>query len=178
VASATISFREGVIAKLPNGYRPKKGLPNFRDVLTALGNSEMYRFYQEGSEYVHGGMYASRSYSKNLGTRRSLGDFTDTLDWILPMRLCFLSFGEAAKFILDRLGVPPSAMPDWEAINRSSDAAFQALAAHAARAYGMTEDISLIADRDRSRSARFMALRMIASTAHSIQCARAFDHSR
>lgn len=132
-ADAIRNFREGVIAKIPNSYRVMKGIPSFRDVLRALDHPEMYQFYQEGSEYVHGSMRAARSYSKNLGTERNLGDFTGTVDWVLPMRLCWLSLREAAKFILDRLGVPSSAMPDWNNLNRNSDIAFRALAYYAAK---------------------------------------------
>src|SRR5262249_6509215 len=48
--------REGIISKLPSGYHAER-VPNFRDMLKSLDSSQMYRFYQEGSQYVHGGMY-------------------------------------------------------------------------------------------------------------------------
>ena len=92
-AEAIRDFREGVTAKLPNGYRPAR-VPNLREMLVALDNPQMYRLYQEGSQYVHGSMYAGSRYSKNLGTERILGDFTSIIDWILPMRLCWLSFAK------------------------------------------------------------------------------------
>lgn len=131
-AESIRSFREGVISALPSGYVPAKK-PNFHDTLTALNTPQMYRFYREGSQYVHGSMYASTNYSKNLGTRRNLGDFTSTVDWILPMRLCWLSLREATRFILDRLTVPQEAMPNWNELNRHTDTAFQALALYAAQ---------------------------------------------
>lgn len=46
-ADAIRSFREGVIAKLPNGYQPKKGLPSFRDLLVALDNRKCIRFIRK-----------------------------------------------------------------------------------------------------------------------------------
>lgn len=64
---------------------------------------------------------------------RDLGDFTSLVDWILPLRLCWLSFREAAKFILHRLDVAHDAMLDWHEINRDADTAFEALAAQAVR---------------------------------------------
>lgn len=123
-------FREGVATALPEGYQPAT-IPRFRDMLTALGNPQMYRLYREGSQYVHGSMYASSRYSENLGIYRDLGDFTSTLDWILPMRLCWLSLREAAKFLLDRLDVAKSKLPNWDELNRDADAAFQELADYA-----------------------------------------------
>jgi hypothetical protein len=126
------SVREGVISALPAGYRSVK-LPSFRAMLIALGNPEMYRFYQEGSQYVHGTLFALASYRRNLGTRRDLGDFTSTADWISPMRLCWLSFRNAAMFILKRLEVPESQMPDLNAQNRLADAVLEALTFRAAQ---------------------------------------------
>ena len=125
-------FREGVTLALPRGYRPAK-MPHFRDMLTVLGNPQMYRLYREGSQYTHGSMYASSRYRKNLGIHKDFGDFTSTVDWILPMRLCWLSLREATKFLLDRLEVPESKMPDWNELNRNADAAFEKFAAYAVR---------------------------------------------
>jgi Family of unknown function (DUF5677) len=130
-AQAVRDFREGVIRALPSDYRPPQ-MPNFRDILIALDNPQMYRFYREGSQYIHGSMYAGTSYSKNLGTMRKLGDFTSTVDWVLPLRLCWLSLREATRFILQRLEVPQGAMPNWNEINERTDATFQELASYAA----------------------------------------------
>lgn len=47
-ATAIGNFREGVTKALPSGYRAA-AMPNFRDLLTALDNPEMYRF----TEKVH-----------------------------------------------------------------------------------------------------------------------------
>src|SRR5262249_4973105 len=116
-ASAIKSFREGVISALPAGYKVKQ-IPNLLDMLKALETPEMYRHYRQGSQYIHGSMYAATSYSRNLGDARRLGEFTSTLDWIQPMRLCWLSLRRALDFILDRLEIPGEAEPGWDIIER------------------------------------------------------------
>ena len=123
-------FREGVVSALPSGYQAAR-MPNFREMLSALDSPQMYRLYQEGSQFVHGSMYATSRYRKNLGAGRVLGDFTSTIDWILPMRLCWLSLREATWFILDRLEVPEEVRPKWNELNTQADTAFQALAFYA-----------------------------------------------
>lgn len=125
-AEAIRNFREGVTAALPGGYRPAR-MPNLREMLNALDTPQMYKLYQVGSQYTHGSLYAATSYSRNLGTKRTIGDFTSTIDWIIPMRLCWLSLREAAWFILDRLEVPEKVKPDWNALNLRAETAFEAL---------------------------------------------------
>lgn len=125
-AEAIRTFREGVTAALPSGYRPVK-IPNLREMLNALNTPQLYQLYQLGSQYTHGSLYAAIGYTRDLGTMRTIGDFTSTVDWILPMRLCWLSLREAAWFILDRLEVPEKAKPDWNVMNMRTQAAFEAL---------------------------------------------------
>jgi hypothetical protein len=125
-AEAIRNFREGITAALPNGYRSAK-IPNLREMLRALDSSQMYQLYVIGSQFVHGSAYATTNYSRNLGSERVVGDFSSIMDWILPMRLCWLSFREAAWFILDRLNVPEAAKPDWKMLNNRVDTAYQAL---------------------------------------------------
>jgi hypothetical protein len=125
------SLREKVISVLPSGYQPAR-MPNFRDMLRALNSPEMYRVYQEGSQYVHGGMYASAKY-RALESEPILGEFTSTIDWILPTRLCWLSLREAIRCLLIRLGVPQEARPNWNELNKNADTAFRTLASYAVR---------------------------------------------
>jgi hypothetical protein len=130
-AESIRALRMGIISALPSSYRQAR-MPNFREILKTLNSPEMYQFYQEGSQYVHGGMDASAKY-RTLGTESILGEFTSTVDWILPMRLCWLSLREATRFVLERLGVPQEAMPNWNELNKNADAAFQSLASYAVR---------------------------------------------
>lgn len=125
-AEAIRSFREGVTAALPSGYRPAR-MPNFREMLNALNTPQMYQLYQLGSQYTHGSLYAATGYSRDLGTKRTIGDFSSTVDWILPVRLCWLSLREAAWCILDRLEVPEKVKPVWNALNMRTQTAFEAL---------------------------------------------------
>jgi hypothetical protein len=105
-------------------------------MLAALDSPQMYRLYQEGSQYVHGSLYAISSYSKHLGNERIVGDFTSIVDWILPLRLCWLSLREATRLILDRLDVPERVKPNWTILNKNAEAAFQALISSAERSHG------------------------------------------
>lgn len=131
-AEAIKKFREGVKAALPGGYRVSR-MPSFLNMLNALKTPEMYQYYRQGSQFIHGGMYASASYSKDLGSYRRLGDFTSTVDWVLPMRLSWLSLRNASRIILDRLDVPKRFMPQWGELKDHADEAFQALAFYATR---------------------------------------------
>jgi hypothetical protein len=129
-AEAIRAIRERITAALPNDYQAARK-PRFQELLTALNSAEMYQYYREGSQYVHGSMYASASYSKNLGSLRNFGEFTSAFDWILPLRLCWLSLREAARMVLRRLEAPARAMPNWKELNRDTDATFDALASYA-----------------------------------------------
>jgi hypothetical protein len=115
-AEAIRRFREGVTSALPSDYAPAK-MPNFREMLNALNTPQMYQLYQLGSQYTHGTLYAATSYTRNLGTERTIGDFTSTVDWILPMRLCWLSLREGAWSILGRLEVPEKLKSDWNVLS-------------------------------------------------------------
>ena len=129
-AEAIKTFREGVMAALPDGYKVSR-MPSFLNMLNTLDIPEMYQYYRQGSQFIHGGMYASASYSKDLGSYRRLGDFTLTGDWVLPMRLSWLSLRNAARIILDRLDVTNQAMPQWGELKDHADEAFRALAFYA-----------------------------------------------
>jgi hypothetical protein len=73
-------------------------------------------------------MNASFGYSRGFGSERNLGDFTSAVDWISPLRPCWLSLRNAARIILKRLGAAEEAMPNWSELDSNTDAAFQALA--------------------------------------------------
>jgi hypothetical protein len=126
-AEAIRGFRLGVAARLPEGYTPLRP-PRFRDMLTAIGNPQLYQYYREGSQYVHGSMHGSSSYRRNLGTARDLGDFTSTVDWVLPLRLAWLAFQNAADIVLVRLDLGEADRPDWDDMNRVVDESFASLA--------------------------------------------------
>ncbi|MFF7852579.1 DUF5677 domain-containing protein [Streptomyces sp. NPDC007910] len=118
------TFREGVTAKLPTGYAPQRP-PSFEQMLQSVDSAEMYRFYREGSQYVHGSMWGTALYRTNLGNDAEFGDFTHTVHWVLPLRLCWLSLRNAGRILLDRLQAPQC---DWEQLGHAVDHDFQKLA--------------------------------------------------
>ncbi|MYS05793.1 hypothetical protein GTW71_04920 [Streptomyces sp. SID6041] len=119
-------FREGVIAALPPGYSPEKP-PSFESMLRSIDSAAMYRFYREGSQYVHGSMWGTAAYRKNLGGAAEFGDFTSTVDWILPLRLSWLSIRNAGRVLLDRLAGGAAVTCDWDGLGRVIDNDFEAL---------------------------------------------------
>ena len=60
--------------------------PTFAVVLKELGlSAHSYQVYSEASERLHGSFVGMDAYSRNLGTRRELGRFSDWQDWVLPL---------------------------------------------------------------------------------------------
>ncbi|MCM1950376.1 DUF5677 domain-containing protein [Streptomyces sp. G2] len=122
-ADAMRIFREGVTAKLPAGYTPQRP-PSFEQMLRSIDSAQMYRFYREGSQFVHGSMWGTSLYRKNLGTDAEFGDFAHTIHWLLPLRLCWFSLRNAGQILLDRLQAPSY---DWGRIEKEVDQDFQRL---------------------------------------------------
>lgn len=118
-------FREGASARLPEGYKVQKP-PSFEAMLRALDGGGMYRYYREGSQYVHGSMWGTSVYRRNLGIHAQFGDFTDTWDWVLPLRLCWLSLRNAGEILVSRLG-DGTASCDWDAVAQRVTVDFEAL---------------------------------------------------
>ncbi|MEU5148432.1 DUF5677 domain-containing protein [Streptomyces yangpuensis] len=119
-------FREGVLGVLPTGYSPKKP-PSFEAMLRSMDSAAMYRFYREGSQYVHGSMWGTASYRKNFGVDAEFGDFTSTVDWILPLRLSWLSIRNAGRVLLDRLSEGKGGTFNWDELGRAVGNDFEAL---------------------------------------------------
>jgi hypothetical protein len=118
-------FREGVTAKLPQGYAPEKP-PSFEAMLGTMDGAAMYRYYREGSQYVHGSVWGTAGYRRNLGVHARFGEFSSTADWILPLRLCWLSLRNAGAVLLSSLGDEPVTC-DWDAMEVSVTHGFEAL---------------------------------------------------
>jgi hypothetical protein len=127
VASELRGFRTDVEARVPTGYSVPPRVPNLRDMLTEMDGSAMYRTYIEGSQVLHGTMAGTEHYRRNLGTERAFGDFTAIGHWILPLRLCWLSLKNAARFVVDRLSGGSDAL-DWSSTDAELDAALRTLA--------------------------------------------------
>jgi hypothetical protein len=121
------TFIAGVEQRVPKGYSPAPGIPSVEAMMKEIKNSNMYAAYVESSQYSHGTMAASAVYRRGLGTELQLGEFVTALDWIMPLRVCWLSFREMSRFVVDRLSSGAAEL-DWRDFSLSIDAAFRDLA--------------------------------------------------
>jgi hypothetical protein len=127
MATALAAVRAAVIARAPQGYKPPARVPKLEAMLLEIGAPEMYHVYIQGSQYLHGTMLATTHYRRNFGSRKEFGEFVIAVDWILPLRVCWLSLREASKLLIDRL-LGSHASLDWTALSNRIDVAFQAVA--------------------------------------------------
>lgn len=120
-------FRIAVEAQLPDGYARQARIPSVRDMLNEASSESMYRIYIEASQYLHGSMAASAMYRRNLGIDKQFGDYTSIFDWILPLRVCWLSLRNTASIVIDRLSDGDRTL-DWSILEPQINTAFAALA--------------------------------------------------
>jgi hypothetical protein len=128
VARQIGDFRDGVVAALPAQYKVPTRIPGGDILLRGLGVPGMYRLYIEGSQYMHAAMPATALYRKNLGDMKELGEYVGPIDWILPLRTCWVCLHNAGQFVVDRLGGTTDWPGDHTEIGMRIDAAFRALA--------------------------------------------------
>ncbi|MFI7453892.1 DUF5677 domain-containing protein [Nonomuraea sp. NPDC049714] len=118
-------FRTSVTARLPVGYTVPPKTPSISAMMHETNSEKMYQFYREGSQYVHGTWHGTSAHRKDLGSMASWGDFTSSVDWILPFRLCWLSLKESMRFVFDRHGEDLDEDPRWSAFFQEVDQRFQ-----------------------------------------------------
>jgi hypothetical protein len=126
IGASIRTFREGVQFAVPTGYRPVVGIPSIEGMLRETGSQDLYLAYIEGSQFLHGSMFAASSYIKNLGTEKAWGEFTQLMQWILPMRLCWLSLRESSSIVLRKMLHKPFEL-NWIKLNSEMDSAFESL---------------------------------------------------
>jgi hypothetical protein len=126
-ADAIRAFRLDVTNRLPAGYTPDLKVPKMKFMMEDLGVEKLYQYYRQGSQYVHGTSHATTAYRKNLGTMVEWGEFTSLSDWVLPIRLSWLSFKESMRFVIDRHD-PSGSHPDWTSIGHEVDIRFRVFA--------------------------------------------------
>lgn len=122
-AESIRTFREGVIAVLPDGYSPQKP-PSFEAMLRSLNSAHLYGIYRQGSQYVHGSMWGTEGYRKNLGNVAEFGEFIRTESWALPLQLCWVSLRNAGGRLLERIPAPAC---DWDTTDLAFQQGFRAL---------------------------------------------------
>jgi hypothetical protein len=132
LAETVHRVRIGVESQVPDPYRPMLRVPRIQDMLREMGTPEMYTIYRESSQYIHAAMPATSHYIENFGSAKTFGEFTSTVDWILPLRLCWFAIRNASHIVVDRL-CGPAHLPDWAAFAPRVDSAFQELVSAAFR---------------------------------------------
>lgn len=102
-ASRVRSFHEGVAARLPATHAVRRRTPPTDQLLRELGVAGMYRLYIEGSQYMHATMAATSMYIDRNEAGRKPTESLTALDWILPLRTCWISLYNAGWLVIDRL---------------------------------------------------------------------------
>jgi len=73
-------------------------------MLSELGGEALYLFYMKLSQTAHGEHAATWLYrSGGLGTMNRSGEFITPSDWVIPLRVGFLSFTFPAQIFLGRV---------------------------------------------------------------------------
>jgi hypothetical protein len=119
-------FHTAVAAKLPAGYEVPVRIPSSDQALRDLGVGGMYRLYIEGSQYMHAGMHATSAYLDRSRSIRVPTQSVGVVDWILPLRTCWICLQNAGRFVIGRL----EANAEWvtEDLAPRVDGAFRRLA--------------------------------------------------
>ncbi len=98
------NFRLAVEAKLPPHIRRLERSPPFDAMLAELGSEALYLFYVKLSQTAHGEHAATWLYrAGGLGTENRSGEFITPGDWLIPLRVGFLSFTHPAQIFLGRV---------------------------------------------------------------------------
>jgi hypothetical protein len=81
------------------------GLPNLDQMLTTIGGDKLYAFYNKMSQYTHASHAATWLYrGGGLGTERKQGEFIESNQWFIPLRVCLLALGQPGRIFIRRLG--------------------------------------------------------------------------
>jgi hypothetical protein len=93
-------FRLNVQQVLPSEYKLLPGLPNYRQILDAIGHVNGYAWYIVASNHTHPTQVATSLYRRDFGASKEFGEFIQASDWYPVMLLCaFALHTTGAKFI-------------------------------------------------------------------------------
>jgi hypothetical protein len=126
-ASRVRDFHEGVAAKLPATHSVPRRPPPADQLLRELGVAGMYRLYIEGSQYMHATMAATSMYIDRDEVGRKPTESLAVIDWILPLRTCWICLYNAGWFVIDRLS-PGHHWDVTQKLGTRVDAGFRELA--------------------------------------------------
>src|SRR5215471_4582646 len=97
-------IRLAIEANLPPHIRRLERSPSFDAMLAELGGAALYPFYVRLSQIAHGEHAATWLYrAGGLGTENRSGEFITPSDWLIPLRVGFLSFTSPAQIFLGRV---------------------------------------------------------------------------
>ena len=119
-------FHTAVAAKLPPGYVVPRGIPPTNQFLREIGVTGMYQLYIEGSQYMHAAMHATSTYLHRDEIGPQPTESVTIVDWILPLRTCWICLYNAGWFVINRLS--PATKWGTEGLGDRVDAAFRELA--------------------------------------------------
>jgi hypothetical protein len=120
--------RRTIAERLPAGYAPPPGVPSVIAMMKEFAVEEMYRYYREGSQYVHGAWHGASAYRRHVGDAGEFGDFTALADWALPLRLCWLSLRESMALLFFRHESSHIDDAHWSVLSRDVDVRFREFA--------------------------------------------------
>jgi hypothetical protein len=101
-------FRLAVTEMLPPHTVRFKSMPNFKDMLAAVGGKELYQFYILISQTAHAEHHATWLYrAGGVGTAARFGEFVEPSAWWLPLKIGFFCFTHPCLVFLTRLGGKP-----------------------------------------------------------------------
>lgn len=112
-------------------------MPSIPTVEGAVRGSDLelaYPLYKEGSQFTHGTHFATRTYRKNLGTKKRVGEWVDAASWAAPLEVCWLTLRSVGVRVIDQLGGDSSALVSRDRLS-SLSRAFVALRHDVTSAY-------------------------------------------
>lgn len=113
--------------RVPFGYSPVTGIPSVEAMLEETKTPALKAVYIEASQFLHGTMAATSLYrQRHPSGEREVGEFTTVANWLLPLRISWLSFKEMARFVTRRLSGAPREI-DWQPFIPTIDDAFDHL---------------------------------------------------
>lgn len=98
-------FSDAVRAKLPPDVVVPARVPNFKELLRAIGAPEKYPVYAYLSQTSHATHNGTQVFHKHLGTFKQLGDFATADDWWLPLSTIWWFLATPALAFSDRCGI-------------------------------------------------------------------------
>jgi len=124
-----VDLRSNIAAELKKrGYTPQPK-PKFDKMLAEINGGHLYLAYKETSQFTHSTHAATWLYrTGGVGSAARFGEFVKPMQWILPLRMCWLAISHPADIAISR--VTDGAQAGWSShCSEKIDAIFRDLAA-------------------------------------------------